>query len=139
MLVEKALIPSNSTATIAATGEEHNSESLEDVSDDSVLIPLQDQQALCGVCKQQAGMLSDADPLSTTSTVREQNEARVLSCNISIRRLQDKNGRCSFTGRNETRISEERRITRVCRSHVMSCASCPMTLKSISKQHRAQK
>ena len=56
MLVEKALIPSNSTATIAATGEEHNSESLEDVSDDSVLIPLQDQQALCGVCKQQAGM-----------------------------------------------------------------------------------
>ena len=77
---------------------------MEDVSDDSVLIPLQDQQALCGVCKQQAGMLSNADPLSTTSTVREQNEARVLSCNISIRRLQDKNGRCSFTGRNETRI-----------------------------------
>ena len=50
MLIEKALIPSNSTATIAATGEEHNSERLEDVSDDSVLIPLQDQQILSGVC-----------------------------------------------------------------------------------------
>ena len=50
MLVEKALIPSNSTATIAATGEEHNRKIMEDVSDDSVLIPLQDQQILSGVC-----------------------------------------------------------------------------------------
>ena len=57
-----ALIPS--TATTAAAGQEHNIESTEVVSDESIIIPLQDQQTLCSVCKQQAGIVSNADLLS---------------------------------------------------------------------------